>query len=624
MSEQTLKSEPYESEPNRSEPNKSEQDAQQKRVNVVPIEPPPEEQRVSRPLRFADEDEKKTRYHMPRALESSSPVGYRERVSMSREEADQVVELLSLPRPTQFVDPDAAVTNQEIFEETALGVVTSRQSTNYRGHKQVTLGPDDSRKMNVLLHRLRNCEATPLDGAEYTHVVFSRPYRTPFTLLLTFVGHLPLISPLSVLKRALDKRFKHVDDIPTIGYLQELHIGILADAMERAAPIASAGKRKAQVFSAPFAGDNANQNKRVIRQIEKLAGLTMADRAKGWRVALVGQVGTVPDEERPDIAADVYRKVGANLLACRSERIQPGVNAEESAPDAYQQRQDMDVPDELTVMAGRAAYNAFVHWADVDREHSKDLLLLERIDVLTPNGKERLREVRDSLGKVTDEVIEGIPTWADLMTGKALSRNAARGRKAFALAGQRIYVGGLDRSEIAAAGIDWDVAVRATGAAAARSAMVAELMGCFDIPQGCDLLAGICLMAGPVNQNDIGKEFFGHDDLLCGEFPDRDPTSLLVWTLKAKTVADPIGNEEQLLSANRKGALVDLRPGPHEVVAIKRGSQVTPFRKRGDQTSRERAFHDVDNFVTSDDGQPIEGNRGEPWPRELASKPVFE
>lgn len=608
--------------------------SEQKRVHVVPIEPPPEDQRAARPLRFADEGEKKTRYHMPRALESSSPVGYRERVCFSQEEADQVVELLSLARPTQFIEPEAAVTDGEMFEEAALGVVTSRQSTNYRGHKQITLGPEDSRKMNVLLHRLRGCEAAPLDGAEYTHVVLSRPYRTAFTLLLTFVGHLPFISPLTVLKRALDKRFKHIDDIPTIGYLQQLHIGILADAMERAAPIASAGKRKAQVFSAPFAGDNARQNTRVIRQIEKLAGLTMADRAKGWRVALVGQVGTVPDEERPSIAPDLYRKIGANMLAFRSERIQPGVNAEESAPEAYQQRQEMDVPDELTVMAGRAAYNAFVHWTDCDREHSKDLLLLERIDVLTPNGKRRLREVRDALGQVTDEVIDGIPTWADLLTGKALSRNAARGRKAFALAGQRIYVGGLDRSEVAAAGLDWDVAVRATGAAAARSALVAELMGCVDIPEGCDLLAGICLMAGPVNQNDIGKEFFGHDDLLCGEFPDRDPTSLLVWTLKAKTVADPIGNEEQLLNANRKGALVDLRPGPHEVVAIKRGDRVVPFRKRGDQAggdqfgghkiSRERAFHDFDNFVASDDGQPIEGNRGEPWPSEWASQPVFE
>jgi hypothetical protein len=33
-----------------------------------------------------------------------------------------------------------------------------------------------------------------------------------------------------------------------------------------------------------------------------------------------------------------------------------------------------------------------------------------------------------------------------------------------------------------------------------------------------------------------------------------------VWTVKAKTVADPIGNEEQLMNPAQKGALVDLRP----------------------------------------------------------------
>jgi hypothetical protein len=573
---------------------------------------------------FAAAGEKKTRYHMPRALESSSPVGYRTRVRFSREEAEEVVELLSIERPTRFVEPDEPVTERELFEETSLGVMSSRQSTNYRGHRQVTLGPEDSHKMAELLGELHGNEAEPLEGAEYTHVALSRPYRTAFTLLLTFVGHSPILSLVTVLKRALEKRFRHIDDIPTVGYLQELHVGILADAMERAAPVASAGRRKAQVFSAPFAGSYKKQNRSTIRQIEDLAGLSLTDRALGWRVGVVSQVGTVPEQDRLGIEPGLYRKIGANLLAFRSERIQPGVNAEDSAPEAYQARQDMDVPDELTVMAGRAAYNAFVHWTGCERERSKELLLLDRIDVLTPNGKQRLREVRESLGKVSDEVIDGIPMWADLLTGKALTRNAARGRKAFALAGQRIYMGGLDRDEIRAAGLDWDVAVRATGAASARSALVAELMGCVDVPQGCDLLAGICLMAGPVNQNDIGKEFFGHADLLASQFPDKDPTSLLVWTLKAKTVADPIGNEEQLMNADRKGALVDLRPAPHEVLSIKRRTTIEPFRKQGDQVNHERAFFDVDNFVTSDGGEPIEGNRGQPWPEHLASKPVFE
>jgi hypothetical protein len=596
----------------------------QKKVSVVPIEPPSEDQRVARPMAFASPDEKKTRYHMPRALESGSPVGYRDRIRFSRDEAEKVVELLSLERPTRFIEPQAPVTEREVFEETSLGVMSSRQSTNYRGHRQVTLGRRDSGRLAELLAQLHGTEAEPVAGAEYTHVALTRPYRTPFTLLLTFIGHRPILSLATVLKRALEKRFRHTDDIPTIGYLQELHVGILADAMERAAPIASGGRRKAQVFSAPFAGSYKKQNRRIIRQIEDLVGLSMTDRALGWRVGVVAQVGTVPEDDRLSIDPPLYRKIGANLLAFRSERIQPGVNAEDSAPPAYQERQDMDVPDELTVTAGRAAYNAFVHWTGCERERSKELLLLDRIDVLTPNGKERLREVRESLGKVTDEVINGIPMWADLMTGNALSRNAARGRKAFALAGQRIYMGGLDRDEIRAAGIDWDVAVRATGAASARSALVAELMGCVDVPEGCDLLAGICLMAGPVNQNDIGKEFFGHEDLLASQFPDKDPTSLLVWTLKAKTAADPIGNEEQLMNSDRKGALVDLRPAPHEVISIKRDDTVEPFRQRGEQINRERAFWDVDNFVTSDTGETIEGNRGEPWPEDLASRPLFE
>lgn len=597
---------------------------QQKKVQVVPIEAPPESQRAARPMRFAEDGEKKTHYHMPHSLDSGSPVGYRDRVSFSRDEAERVVELLSLDRPGRFIEAEAPVSDHELFEENSLGVLSSRQSTNFRGHRQVTLGPKDSTQITELLAKLHGTEAAPLAGAQYTHVALTRPYRTPFTLLLTFIGHLPVLSVLTVLKRALEKRLRHADDIPSVGYLQQLHLGVLAEAMERAALIASSGRRMAQVFSAPFAGSYKNQNERVIRQIEDLCELSLADRARGWRVGLVAQVGMVGEDERPPIEAPLYRKIGANLLAFRSERIQPGVNAEDSAPEAYQARQDMDVPDELTVMAGRAGYNAFVHWTGCERAKSKELLLLDRIDVLTDHGKAKLRQVRDSLDEVTDEILGGIPMWADAMTGNALSRNAERGRKAFALAGQRIYMGGLDRDEIRAAGIDWDVAVRATGAASARGAMVAELMGCVDIPPGCDLLAGTCLMAGPVNQNDIGKAFFSHADLLASQFPDKHPTSLLVWTLKAKTSADPIGNEEQLMSAKRKGALVDLRPAPHEVISIKRDAGVEPFRKRGEQTSRERAFADVNNFVTSDSGEPIKGNKGQPWPEHLACKPVFD
>ena len=88
---------------------------------------------------------------------------------------------------------------------------------------------------------------------------------------------------------------------------------------------------------------------------------------------------------------------------------------------------------------------------------------------------------------------------------------------------------------------------------------------------------------------------------------------MLVWTLKAKTVADPIGNEEQLLNSSRKGALVDLRPGPHEVISIVRNGASVPMRQQQDTVNTERAFADQDNFVVGQDGKDIPGNRGAPW-----------
>jgi hypothetical protein len=578
----------------------------QKPVELVPISPPPPEQRVRRDAVFAPEGVKRTRYSLPTGLQSSSPVGYRTRISLTRAETQEALRLLSLQRPTAFV-PGASLTDEALFEESSLGVLSARQSTNFRGHRQITLGPQDSKLAAERLRTL-DVEAPVLDGATHTHIVLTRPYRTPFTLLLTFIGHPPIASLLTVPIRAWRKRFHHADDIPTIGYLQQLHVGVLADAMERAAVLASEGRRRAQIFMKPFTGRKPHP------ELEALAGLTDSDRRAGWQIALVAQVGVAIADERVDIRATTCRKVGANLMAFRSERIQPGVNQEEKAPAPYQSRQDMDVPEELVVMAGRAAYNAFAHWTHCDRERSKDLLLLERVDVLSPNGKTRLREIRKQLADVTDQVVRRIPKWIDWPTGRAFSRNANRGRKAFALAGQRIYIVGLSRQEMDDENIDWDLAVRAVGAACARGALVGELLGATEIPEGCDLLGGICLMAGPVNQNDIGKSFYGGTDLLAGAFPDRDPTALLVWTLKAKTVADPIGNEEQLMSEARKGALVDLRPGPHDAISIRVNGSLRPFRQRDGQTSEARAYADQDNFVTDPKGTEIPGNRGRPWP----------
>lgn len=592
----------------------------QKTLELVTIDPPPETQCVRREAKFAAPDEKKSRYHLPPKLESSSPIGYRTRVSLTADEAQSLLGLMSLDRPTAFVEAAAPVLERELFDECCLGILSSRQSTNYRGHREVVLGPERSAEVAEILRELDGLEAPVLDGSTHTHVVLRQPYRTAFTALLTFVGHKPVKSLVSVPKRAFDKRVHHTNDIPTIGYLPHLHLGILADSIERAALIASRGRRMAQVFMGPFCGQPGEHNADAVKKLEKLVGLTAPQKTNGWRVALVAQVGEVaPAEQMRGVTPGAWRKLGANLVAFRSERIQPGVNADGEAPPQYQTRQDMDVPDELTVQCGKAGYNAFVHWTGAEREHSKELCLLERVDVLTPNGKERLRAVRRGLDEVADAVMTNIPLWADLPTGKLLSRNAARGKKAFALAGQRIYIGGLDAKTVAAAGLDWELALRAFGAAMARSALYAELMGVVEIPDNCDLLAGICLMAGPVNQNDIGKEFYGQEDLLLKEHPDHEPTSLLVWTLKAKTIADPIGNEEQLLNSERKGALVDLRPGPADIIEVELGGKRQPFRPG----NNERAYGDIGNFVIAPDGAEIPGNRGVPWDEAKADAPLW-
>jgi hypothetical protein len=611
-------------------------DTQPKPLELVTVEPPPPEQRACRDARFALPGEKRTRYSLPTSLESGSPVGYRSRVGMNQAEGRAALKLLCLQAPTGF-GPVEPVSEQALFEESSLGVLSSRQSTNYRGQRQVSFGPDESKTIAGILRSLTGVEGggegKVLDGASYTHVVLSRPYRTPFTLLLTFVGHKPVRSLLSVPIRAARKQLFHESDIPTIGYLQQLHAGILADTLERAVVIASQGRRRAQIFQAPFCGRNRERNAGGIARLERMCKLGSDDRRVGWQIAMVVQVGVALDDEcvrfdpelEPDQAAALWRKLGANLLAFRSERIQPGINFEDKAPPQYRARQDMDVPEEFTVQAGRAGYNAFARWTGFERERAKQLLLLDRVDVLTPGGKERLRKIRDKLELITDRVVAHIPKWADLPLGKALSRNAERGRKAFALSGQRIYIAGLSHREVEAAGLDWELAIRAVGASACRGALYAELMGVVDLPEGCDLLAGICMMAGPVNQDDIGKTHFGMPDLLADNsgFASRDPTALLVWTFKAKTVADPIGNEEQLLNAARKGALVDLRAAPHEVVAIADAGRLAPMRARAGKHNRERAFADVDNFVRDTAGLDIPGNRGEEWPQDWSTQPVW-
>ncbi len=102
----------------------------QKSIKPIPIAPPPESQRVQRSASFPPPDGKKTRYTLPSSLDSASPVGYRCRVSLTTDEAADICQLLSMPRPTRFV-AGPPVLEQELFEECTLGVLTSRQSTNY-------------------------------------------------------------------------------------------------------------------------------------------------------------------------------------------------------------------------------------------------------------------------------------------------------------------------------------------------------------------------------------------------------------------------------------------------------------------------------------------------------------
>ena len=594
---------------------RSEQRWTQNSIEVVKVEPPPVEERVCREARVYPPDHKRDRYALPTSLTSTSPIGYRTRVSFTEEEMAQYMPLLSLEPPTGFVS--TTIKESELFDEASLGILSSRQSTNFRGQKQRVLGPKQSAEIASLITQHLG-EGVALEDASHTIITLTRSYRTPFTLLLTLAGHKPLLSLLTVPLRAIKKRFFGATDIPTIGYLRGLHLGILADAMERATVIASEGQRRANIILAPFCGAQRKTNQRLIKALQNKCGLSPAEVSDGWRVSMVTQVGGAIEEEVIHLEGghDAWRKLGGALLAMRSERIQPGVNHEPKAPPAYHRRQTMDVSEALTFQAGRAAYNAFGRWLNVERELAKELLLNDRIDVLTPTGKGRLRKIRRALADATDCLIRDLPLWADLPTGKLFSRNANRGRKAFALAGQRIYLMGLSKRELAEHSLDWDLAICATGAAASRSGLYAELMGCVDIPEGCDMLAGICLMAGPVNQNDIGKTFYGHPDLLDETLSHREPTSLLVWTLKAKTVADPVGNEEQLLNQSRKGALVDLRSGPHQIVAldVEDSGQFSPMRHSDEQCNQERAYSDLANFLTDLDGTEIEGNRGEPWP----------
>ena len=96
-------------------------------------------------------------------------------------------------------------------------MLSSRQSTNFRGYRQITFGPGHSARIAGLLDRLQGREGGVLEHATHTHLVLGQPYRTPFTFLLTFIGHKTGSSVFTVPHRAWRKWRHHDVDIPTIG-----------------------------------------------------------------------------------------------------------------------------------------------------------------------------------------------------------------------------------------------------------------------------------------------------------------------------------------------------------------------------------------------------------------------
>lgn len=74
----------------------------------------------------------------------------------------------------------------------------------------------------------------------------------------------------------------------------------------------------------------------------------------------------------------------------------------------------------------------------------------------------------------------------------------------------------------------------------------------------------------------------------------------------------------------QKGALVDLRLGPHEAVALRVDGALVPMRAREGAVNAERAFADVGNFVTDPSGADVPGNRGVAWPDALRRAVVFQ
>lgn len=74
-------------------------ETQSKPLKAIVVQPPSAAQRFQRMADFADPDQKKSRYNLPSSLKSSSPIGYRHRISMSKEEVESILPMLSLTPP---------------------------------------------------------------------------------------------------------------------------------------------------------------------------------------------------------------------------------------------------------------------------------------------------------------------------------------------------------------------------------------------------------------------------------------------------------------------------------------------------------------------------------------------
>ena len=132
-------------------------------------------------------------------------------------------------------------------------------------------------------------------------------------------------------------------------------------------------------------------------------------------------------------------------------------------------------------------------------------------------------------------------------------------------------------------GVAWERAVRAAGLQLRGGPHVR--FGLIDLPESC--IAYRVLPHGRSGQPERHRQAVLRLPRPAGWGAPGVTPCRLVWTLKAKTIADPIGNEEQTAQSRPEGALVDLRCGPHEAVwVVDNDGTRRPMRKEGERVSQ--------------------------------------